>query len=507
MIGYQYSMKGSRSYNLKFLLATFLVLAGVLLCADAFAMNCSNAPNIPLDPTQPIGPGNQMDPDPSSVHPGDPYYDPAGPTYQILHRFVGCMEDNIYRLGLLSFTTFRLAVQNTVEATIVLFVAIFFTKAMLKAFRQSEAAEFGALTLKLAAVGFFVLGTGVEMFMPAFYRGLQWFTEVVTSAAPGAAVCNVARLWLRIDCNISYMLASAPGMVVDGAPWVLLAVGVQALFTIGGGPLLLGLVLILFVLMLAAFATAVLAYVMCLIALMILLMISPLVIPLYLFTFTQGIFQIWFRLLFGYMLQPMLLFGYLAFMMQVISIIVFGPPGAGPNSVLGLVPIMQDLYGSMIGGDSHRPVVTGQTRVETGAGPPPADPAHHRSTEVEGWSFVVTNLTFTGGSASAPCAAFSGNDYKVCRVQHLNINLIALIVTFALTFSFMSTVMERASELVGAGASASFMKSINIYAQTVQYMQAIAKDVTTAVASGGSDLSFKSTVSQVARTVKDQAGG
>jgi hypothetical protein len=491
-----------------------VLLAVMLSCAPAFATDCSNRPPIPLDPLQPVSASNQMTTNPSGGPPGSPYYEPSppNPKFQMLHVLVGCMEDTIYSLGLTSFSNFRIAMRNTVTAVLTLFIAIFFTKAMFKGFKQNEGAEFAVMGMKFAGVSFFVLLGGVEQLMPSFLFALQWFTNIVTAAAPGPAACNYTRLWMRLDCGITGILSPSSWMIsgVD-TPWVLFAIAGQALFT-PAGPVLILLVGIMVILLLAAFATATLAYIMCLIALMILMMISPIIIPLILFTFTRGIFDIWFRLLFGYMLQPMLLFAYLAFMLNVISMIIYGPPSSSGNTVLGLAPIMTDIYTTVTnpGYRSHRPVVSGETRIESGTGPLPANPAARRNTEVDGWSFVVADFNF-GPSAPPgnPCQTtppLSSSNYVSCRYQHLNINLIALVVTLALTFSFMNTVMTRASELVGAGASASFMSSINVYGQTVQFMQAIAKDVTQAVVTGGSDLSFKNTVSQTASVARGQAG-
>ncbi len=489
-------MRGLTSYNAKRFAAALLLLCGMFLWqGEAWAINCVTRPSIPIKDWS--GATTYMTTNPSGGAPGTPYNNlPPAAYADFTHPMVGCMEDMIVFFGMSSFSSFRNSIKDTVVGVLVLYLVIMGYKTLFNAFDKSHAAEFGIVVLKFTGVTFFVIYGGVEYFMPSFYGFMQGLTNVITSTIPGNAACNYPRMWVRIDCNIAHIMA---GDIVGGTtnPWALLTIAGQLIWTPQGLPILL-LVGIMLVFLAAAIATACMAYVMCIIALTVLMMVSPITIPTILFNSTKTIFDLWFKMLIGYTLMPMILFGYIAFCLQIYSYVI-APPAAGPNNILGLKRIAADIVNTVNGGSyvSHKTVVEGQSRVENlDVTTTVATPADGKNSEVEGWSFIVTSHEFNTADTNV-CSPLAGNNaqYILCRSQHMQINLMILALMMVLTLSFMNNVMERGGELVGAGTSATFMSNINYYGMAVNMAKNMTKDATAAVASGGADLSMKNSIS------------
>lgn len=493
-------MKELTSYNAKFFVAALLLLCGIFLWqGEAWAAppDCVTRPPIPIRNWD--GSVTNMTTNPSGGAPFTRYEDDAPPlAFAVFtHPLVGCMEDMIVFFGMSGFAAFRDSVKATVVAVLTLYLIVMSYKTMFNAFEKSHAAEFSIVVLKFSAVAFFVIYGGVEYFMPSFYGFMQGLTNVITATIPGNPACNYTRLWIRIDCNIGHIVAAD---IIGGggiqSPWALFSIAGQMLWT-PEGMVLIVLIGIMVVCLGAAFATACMTYIMCIIALTVLMMISPIVIPTILFNSTKTIFENWFRLLVGYTLMPMILFGYLAFCLQIYNYVI-DPPGATLNSIIGMKHVAQDIVNTINDPNylSHRTVVEGQMRVENpGAAPPIPDPAAGHHSEIEGWSFVVTNHNFNNADLNI-CLPINGGvaaEYRSCRAKHMILNLLMLALMMVLTLSFMSNVMEKSGELVGTGVSATFMNNINYYKMAVDTAKNMTKDATAAAVSGGADLSMKNT--------------
>jgi hypothetical protein len=490
-------MRGLTSYSTTRLVAALLLFFSIVLWhGEAWAINCVTRPSIPIKDLS--GATTIMPTNPSGGPPGSAYSAGYPPTAyaEFTHPLVGCMEDMIVYFGMTGFTTFRNTIKDTVVGVLVLYLVIMGYKTLFNAFDKSYAAEFSIVVVKFTAVTFLVLYGGVEYFMPGFYTFMKGLTDVITSTVPGNPACGYDRIWVRIDCNLMHAML---GDVVGGSnnPWALLSIAGQLIWTPPGLAVMVMVGIMVFF-MVAAFATACMAYVMCIIALTVLMMISPITIPTVLFNSTKTIFDVWFKALIGYTLMPMILFGYLAFCLQIYSYVI-DPPGAGPNNIMGLRSIATDIVNTINNTNykSHKTVVEGQSRVENrDVTTIVADPAQGKNSEVEGWSFVVTSHEYNAADVNI-CSTLAGDraKYISCRTQHLLINLMVLAIMMVLTLSFMNNVMSRAGEMVGAGVSATFMSNINYYAAAVNAAKNLTKDATAAAVSGGADLSMKNSVS------------
>jgi type IV secretory pathway VirB6-like protein len=76
------------------------------------------------------------------------------------------------------------------------------------------------------------------------------------------------------------------------------------------------------ILLIAAFAQAVLVYITSLFAIVVLGLFAPLILPTFLFKQTRGIFEKWLQLLISYSLQPGIILCYMAFMIFVLQYMV-----------------------------------------------------------------------------------------------------------------------------------------------------------------------------------------
>lgn len=477
-----------------------------LWLGEAWALNCNVRPFIPI--TDWNGTVTNMTINPSGGPPGLPYSTGLTPQAQVVaqftHPLVGCMEDMIVYLGMSSFASFRNSMITTVVAALTVYIMLVAYKTLFNAFDKSHAAEFGIVALKFSLVCFFVIYGGVEYFMPMFYKSMQQITEMITLTIPGSPDCSTAtlgtsRIWVRVDCNIAHAImgVQAGGGGVQ-SPWILFAIAGQLFFT-GSG---VGLVVIIGVMIFflgAAFATATMTYIMCIIALTLLMVLAPLAIPTILFNSTKSIFDNWFKLVIGYTLMPMILFGYLAFCMQVYQFVI-DPPGATPNSVIGLKYIAEDIVNTINDPNylSHKTVVEGQKRIENPSlNTVVATPADGKNSEVEGWSFIVTDHKFDTTDNNVCMGITNSDAYVQCRIGHLTINLMMLCLMMVITFSFMNNVMAKGGEMVGAGVTATFMENINYYKMAVDMAKNIGKDATAAAVTAGSDLSMKNSASGV----------
>jgi len=93
------------------------------------------------------------------------------------------------------------------------------------------------------------------------------------------------------------------------------------------GPFLLILSLFILLFMVAAFAQAILIFVVSLIAIVFLGLLGPIIVPMILFK--RQIFNFWLEILLGYTLQPAMIMGYLAFMVNAMNYAFDTPGGLG----------------------------------------------------------------------------------------------------------------------------------------------------------------------------------
>jgi hypothetical protein len=132
---------------------------------------------------------------------------------------------------------------------------------------------------------------------------------------------NYMKLWDMMDCKISNYLGLGLNKNAD-IPQVLLT-GIAAVFsTIYGIPILI-LTIVFLVFMILIMVRVVHIYIMAIAGVMLLGYIAPLIIPAALFKYTKEIFDRWLTQVIGCLLQPIMLFAFMSFMMAAIDTVMY----------------------------------------------------------------------------------------------------------------------------------------------------------------------------------------
>jgi type IV secretion system protein VirB6 len=131
------------------------------------------------------------------------------------------------------------------------------------------------------------------------------------------------RLWDMIDCKISKYLGVGEWAEAREAPMMLVMASVAIFGMPGLGILIFAVTIIVLAFVILVIVRVVHIYIIAFIALVLLVYISPLLIPAALFKFTKYIFDAWLKSLFSYMFQPILLFGFLAFLFATLDMVVY----------------------------------------------------------------------------------------------------------------------------------------------------------------------------------------
>lgn len=151
------------------------------------------------------------------------------------------------------------------------------------------------------------------------------------------------RLWDTIDCKVSKFLGIGDNRNAPRSPHLLTLTAASIVTNIGIGFLNFILVVILTIFILLVIIRVVHIYMMASIGLVLLAYIAPLIVPTILFQYTRYIFDAWLRQIIAYVVQPVLLFAFLAFMISAMDMAMFGgnhhfvpmswPPGEYDNKL------------------------------------------------------------------------------------------------------------------------------------------------------------------------------
>jgi type IV secretory pathway VirB6-like protein len=240
--------------------------------------------------------------------------------------------------------------RSLVYALLVLYV-IFFGYRLMISRNPPDRSEIGWFMLRVTIIIFFTLGDGITQLFPEMIDIQKDLSVTVMEAgldqsqdngydlcdfrnhtgAPYATDFEYMRLWDTIDCKLSKYLGIGDNKVFhdDGTvtrtwhPQILWIGATSAVSTYLGIPIFIITVIVLIFLILVTIR-AVHIYIMAFIGLLMLMFISPLIIPAALFKYTKDIFDRWFKQVFSYLIQPIILFGFLSFAFVTFDVIFFG---------------------------------------------------------------------------------------------------------------------------------------------------------------------------------------
>lgn len=279
---------------------------------------------------------------------------------------VECIEDSMLKIFFptssggvvdqndLEGTTFFSVMQDRmswlVRLVLTLYVIVFGYKMMIGR-DAPKPEEWKWLFMKFVLVTYFAIGSGMLFFLPKLINGSKYASIIVMEAglstennssyssnSEGSATtytyCDFRnktypagkgymKLWDMVDCRFSKYLGIGDNSFLPDAPQVLL-VAILAPVSTGYGIPIFFFSLMTMAVIIMIIVRVVHIYIMSIIGLILLAYITPVVVPAVLFAKTKPIFDNWLEQITSVVLQPIILFGMLSFMLVAIDSTVFG---------------------------------------------------------------------------------------------------------------------------------------------------------------------------------------
>lgn len=224
---------------------------------------------------------------------------------------------------------FQAAMQKTVTAALILYIILWGLKISLGAgnFIDSRGEIFMKL-MTFILVGYFAVGDGWVTYLPML-KTIGNSLAVIVLSSSTQNYCNFPanglayskgfesmQLWDTLDCKfLSYVFST------ENYPKALAVGGYSFL---GGGILILIFVLLFIFFMLNIMFIVIGTYFESVIAIALLVFLSPIFVPAALFPPTKKYFDGWLQGIFGYILYPVILFAFVALMLNSFDILYYG---------------------------------------------------------------------------------------------------------------------------------------------------------------------------------------
>lgn len=258
----------------------------------------------------------------------------------VSNKIVSCVKDLVKGVTEGQIVTIRDKVSRAVTLLLTLYIIFIGIRAVFGDISNIRG-EFIVFILTALGVVFIVQKGGLEHYINVFIGTQTAVVDTVTKSIGSADdICApYTEVWQRIDCAISRFLFADPEILAGrpdglvGVPKGVESVGILpfaiilTLLLTPVGPFLLILSLFILLFMVAAFAQAILIFVVSLIAIVFLGLLGPIIVPMILFK--RQIFNFWLEILLGYTLQPAMIMGYLAFMVNAMNYAFDTPGGLG----------------------------------------------------------------------------------------------------------------------------------------------------------------------------------
>jgi len=414
----------------------------------------------------------------------------------LTHRIVECIRSVLWRVQETQLNDLIVQAGNYVRALITLYIILYGIK-ILFGNTRNVAGDFLVFASTAAAVLVFTTTTELRDYMEAFSTVQESFIDAVTTnISLGGRCVNTTldavtlsppadpfefNIWQKIDCTIVNMLGILPysnvdnyltwgglsgdappggaNILVDPFNWdyndsglsgtyitsvviLFFIMGATVFSSIGIIILILGGALV--ILMISAFAEAIRLYVIALMSLVFLGMVGPIIIPMVMFEATKSVFDNWLRYLFSYTLQPSIAFAYLAFMLNILNLVINGGVTQGGATSIFWNGGLSALYGE-VQSDIRNAANLSELSKETSI------------IEFEQTSVAESNpeaCDVTSGSTGGNCGNIYATSYEF-STQHseklLALMYYLLIVTLILyiTTHFLLNVMNFGDRLVG----------------------------------------------------------
>ena len=251
---------------------------------------------------------------------------------KVISRSVKCFENmfmGIVEKKLIGMTDF---LREAVFACLVLYVIFYGIKISTGIINEQRArGEFFIHALKIAFVSWMIMNYGIlEMWYLTLdiYNGLLALVMVPTDlGACKNSMKSVPGLWESMDCIFSNFIGWNSGKAGwNGVPLVF-GMFTSALNSGAGGGFIAMLVMMSIFSILMAMVRVAFIYILSMMTLILVFMISPIIIPLMLFPQTKEMFNGWWKVIISMVMQPVILFAYLSFMLGIFVEIIDGKDG------------------------------------------------------------------------------------------------------------------------------------------------------------------------------------
>lgn len=187
--------------------------------------------------------------------------------------------------------------------------------------------------LKIAFVAWLVFQSGI---MDMYGLTLQFLNGFITLVLRPVQLgdCNIAssnteQVWIAMDCLFGKFIGwneeNANGKT-EGVP-LLFGFVTSSLSSGFGGALIAGTILMTVWALIMAFFRTAFAYVLAILVIVLLFVIAPITIPMMLFTPTKTFFDQWWKMIVSALLQPVVLFAFMSFMLAIMYEIIVGDNG------------------------------------------------------------------------------------------------------------------------------------------------------------------------------------
>ncbi len=159
------------------------------------------------------------------------------------------------------------------------------------------------------------------------------FSTISATCVPGSDPVMV--VWQSVDCALESLIGGvmAPGTILGG----LIGFLVASFFSTSVG-VFIGLAgFMLSIQFILALIRAMYIFITAYIAVAVMALVSPIFIPMIMLRATKGYFEKWLKLTFGFMLQPVFLFAYLAMLLMAYDSVVYTGPVSLYRAIVGNV--------------------------------------------------------------------------------------------------------------------------------------------------------------------------
>ncbi len=425
---------------------------------------------------------------------------PAGYAYTgLVNRMVKCVQAILWNIRDSQLSDISDEIRNFVRAVLTLYLVFFFFRVMFLNL-TSITGEVMVVVFTISGVIAMMSVDTLTLFTDFFEQSQEALIDNVISSVNVGGRCMGTvsegitmafpydfNMWQRIDCTIARLfgilpagigVAWAPPNMIHVHPFGYDATGDNAadtmtlLFFVMGSIFATSFVSGIFVLLVGggliflfvyAIAASVMIFLSSFMALIFLGLIAPVIIPTILFSATRNLFHNWLRYLFAYSLQPMILFAYIAFMMNIINLMI-EPSDATPGSAL-------TNFSDYIARGNSTPAIAASITVG-GLESIYEKVKNDLDTNAPNVEYVndigVFNSDSNISGTKDPCDTLTGNPGNVCggvyvkgyrfsnnekvherMVSGLVLYLVLVLLVVAVTFSFMVNVMEFGEKLVG----------------------------------------------------------